>query len=91
MYFRAKIKEYGFDIKGTDHPIVPIMIYDAKKAVTMSEELLKKSIYVIAFSYPVVSKDQARIRVQISAEHTQKQLDHALNAFYDVGRMLNII
>jgi len=91
MYFRQKIKEYGFDIKGNDHPIVPIMIYDAKKAVTMSEELLKKNIYVIAFSYPVVGKDQARIRVQLSADHTQEQLDHALGAFYDVGAALNII
>jgi glycine C-acetyltransferase len=91
MYFRQKIKEYGFDIKGDDHPIVPIMIYDAKKAVTMSEELLKKNIYVIAFSYPVVGKDQARIRVQLSADHTQEQLDHALGAFYDVGTALNII
>ena len=91
MYFRQKIKEYGFDIKGNDHPIVPIMIYDAKKAVTMSEELLKKNIYVIAFSYPVVGKDQARIRVQLSADHTQEQLDHALGAFYDVGTELNII
>tara|TARA_X000000368_G_scaffold415268_1_gene406669 strand:+ start:3398 stop:4576 length:1179 start_codon:yes stop_codon:yes gene_type:complete len=91
MYFREKIKEYGFDIKGTDHPIVPIMIYDAKKAVKMSEELLKKNIYVIAFSYPVVGKDQARIRVQLSAEHTQEQLDHALSAFCDIGRILNII
>ena len=91
MYFRQKIKEYGFDIKGNDHPIVPIMIYDAKKAVKMSEELLKKNIYVIAFSYPVVGKDQARIRVQLSADHTQEQLDHALGAFYDVGAALNII
>ena len=55
MYFRKKIKEYGFDIKGIDHPIIPIMIYDEKKAVKMSEELLKKNIYVIAFSYPVVA------------------------------------
>ena len=91
MYFRKKIKEHGFDIKGTDHPIVPIMIYDAKKAVKMSEELLKKNIYVIAFSYPVVGKEQARIRVQLSADHTQEQLDHALGAFYDVGTELNII
>ncbi len=91
MYFRKKIKEHGFDIKGTDHPIVPIMIYDAKKAVKMSEELLKKNIYVIAFSYPVVGKDQARIRVQLSTDHTQEQLDHALGAFYDVGTELNII
>jgi glycine C-acetyltransferase len=67
------------------------MIYDAKKAVEMSERLLKKNIYVIAFSYPVVGKDQARIRVQLSSDHTREQLDHALNAFCEVGTELNII
>ncbi|MDG2188028.1 MAG: glycine C-acetyltransferase [Candidatus Marinimicrobia bacterium] len=91
MYFREKIKEYGFDIKGFDHPIVPIMIYDEKKAVKMSEELLKKNIYVIAFSYPVVATGQARIRVQISSDHSREQLDYALQAFHDVGTELNII
>ena len=78
MYFREKIKEHGFDIKGIDHPIVPIMIYDAKKAVQMSENLLKKNIYVIAFSYPVVPKDKARIRVQLSAAHTNEHIDSVL-------------
>ena len=91
LYFREKIKEHGFDIKGFDHPIVPIMIYDEKKAVKMSEELLKKKIYVIAFSSPVVAKGEARIRVQISANHTQEQLDYALHAFHSVGTELNII
>ena len=91
LYFREKIKEHGFDIKGFDHPIVPIMIYDEKKAVKMSEELLKKKIYVIAFSSPVVAKGEARIRVQISADHTQEQLDYALHAFHSVGTELNII
>ena len=91
MYFREKIKEHGFDIKGIDHPIVPIMIYDEKKAVKMSEELLKKNIYVIAFSYPVVASGQARIRVQISSNHSREQLDYALQAFLDVGTELNII
>ena len=91
MYFREKIKEHGFDIKGIDHPIVPIMIYDEKKAVKMSEELLKKNIYVIAFSYPVVATGQARIRVQISSDHSREQLDYALQAFLDVGTELNII
>ena len=91
MYFRKKIKEYGFDIKGIDHPIIPIMIYDEKKAVKMSEELLKKNIYVIAFSYPVVATGQARIRVQISSDHSREQLDYALQAFHDVGTELNII
>ena len=91
MYFRQKIKEHGFDIKGIDHPIVPIMIYNEKKAVKMSEELLKKNIYVIAFSYPVVATGQARIRVQISSDHSREQLDYALQAFHDVGTELNII
>ena len=91
LYFREKIKEHGFDIKGFDHPIVPIMIYDEKKAVKMSEDLLKKNIYVIAFSSPVVAKGEARIRVQISADHTQEQLDYALHAFHGVGTELNII
>ena len=91
MYFREKIKEHGFDIKGIDHPIIPIMIYDEKKAVKMSEELLKKNIYVIAFSYPVVATGQARIRVQISSDHSREQLDYALQAFHNVGTELNII
>ena len=91
LYFREKIKEQGFDIKGFDHPIVPIMIYDEKKAIKMSEELLKRNIYVIAFSSPVVAKGEARIRVQISADHTQEQLDYALHAFHGVGTELNII
>ena len=91
MYFRQKIKEHGFDIKGIDHPIIPIMIYDEKKAVKMSEELLKKNIYVIAFSYPVVATGQARIRVQISSDHSREQLDYALQAFHNVGTELNII
>ena len=91
MYFRKKIKEYGFDRKGIDHQIIPIMIDDEKKAVKMSEELLKKNIYVIAFSYPVVATGQARIRVQISSDHSREQLDYALQAFHNVGTELNII
>ena len=91
MYFREKIKNHGFDIKGIDHPIIPIMIYDEKKAVKMSEELLKRNIYVIAFSFPVVATSQARIRVQISSDHSKEQLDHALEAFHAVGKELNII
>ena len=91
LYFREKIKEHGFDIKGFDLPLVPILIYDEKKAIKMSEELLKKNIYVIAFSSPVVARGEARIRVQISADHTQEQLDYALHAFHGVGTELNII
>ena len=91
MHFRKEIKNIGFEIKGDNHPIVPIMIYDAKKAVIMSEELLKRNIYVIAFSFPVVPEDEARIRVQISASHSKEQIDKALRAFKDVGKELNII
>ena len=91
VYFRNQIKSIGLDIKGEDHPIVPIMIYDAKKAVEMSEKLLEKGIYVIAFSFPVVPKDEARIRVQISAAHSKEQIDNAINAFAEIAKELNII
>ena len=90
-YFRKKICEVGFEVKGNSHPIVPIMIYDAKKTVALSEMLLEKNIYVIPFSFPVVPKDQARIRVQLSSIHNRKQLDYAIEAFHDCGKTLNII
>ena len=90
-YFRKKICEVGFEVKGDSHPIVPIMIYDAKKTVALSEMLLEKNIYVIPFSFPVVPKDQARIRVQLSSIHNRKQLDYAIEAFHDCGKSLNII
>jgi glycine C-acetyltransferase len=90
-YFRKKIYEVGFEVKGDSHPIVPIMIYDAKKTVALSEMLLEKNIYVIPFSFPVVPKDQARIRVQLSSIHNRKQLDYAIEAFHDCGKTLNII
>ena len=90
-YFRKKIVEVGFEVKGNSHPIVPIMIYDAKKTVALSEMLLEKNIYVIPFSFPVVPKDQARIRVQLSSIHNRKQLDYAIEAFHDCGKTLNII
>ena len=90
-YFRNSIKNIGLNIAGEDHPIVPIMIYDAKKAVEMSERLLKKEIYVIAFSFPVVPKNEARIRVQISAAHSKEQIDKAIQAFGEVAKELNII
>ena len=76
---------------GESHPIVPIMIYDAKKNVALSEMLLEKNIYVIPFSFPVVPKDQARIRVQLSSIHSREQLEYAINAFKDCGKALNII
>jgi len=90
-YFRKKIVEVGFEVKGNSHPIVPIMIYDAKKTVALSEMLLEKNIYVIPFSFPVVPKDKARIRVQLSSIHNRKQLDYAIEAFHDCGKTLNII
>lgn len=91
LFFREKIKEIGFEVMGESHPIVPIMIYDAKKNVALSEMLLEKNIYVIPFSFPVVPKDQARIRVQLSSIHSREQLEYAINAFKDCGKALNII
>ena len=90
-YFRKRIKEIGYELKGESHPIVPIMIYDAKKTVALSEMLLEKNIYVIPFSFPVVPKDQARIRVQLSSLHTKEQLEYAIQAFEECGKALNII
>jgi len=91
LYFRRKIVELGFDIKPGDHPIVPIMVYDAAKAQALSERLLELGVYVIGFFYPVVPKGQARIRVQISAVHEREQLDAALKAFETAGKELGII
>jgi glycine C-acetyltransferase len=90
-YFRINICKAGFDIKPGIHPIVPIMLYDARLAKTMAEDLLKMGIYVIGFSYPVVPLDQARIRVQISAAHTRDQLDLCLEAFTEVGHKHGVI
>jgi glycine C-acetyltransferase len=83
-YFRQQISDQGFDIKPGIHPIIPIMLYDAKLAQSMAEELLTAGIYVVGFSYPVVPQGQARIRVQISAAHTRQHLDYCLNAFTKV-------
>lgn len=90
-YFREKISKLGFDIIKGEHPIIPIMTYDPKKAQEMAKRLLKEGIYVIAFSYPVVPKDKARIRVQISAAMTKKHLDFALEKFEKVGKELGLI
>ena len=90
-YFRQKISSFGFDIKPGNHPIVPVMLYDDHLAQEMSSELLKLDIYVIGFFYPVVPKGKARIRVQISASHSIKDIDKALNAFYEVGKKLKVI
>lgn len=90
-YFRSKITEAGFDIKPGDHPIVPIMLYDAVLAQKMAARLLEEGIYVIGFFYPVVAKGQARIRVQLSAAHEQAHLDKAIAAFIKAGKELGVL
>jgi glycine C-acetyltransferase len=90
-YFKKGMKEAGFDIIDGDSAIVPVMLYDAKLSQVMANELLKKGIYVIGFFFPVVPKDKARIRVQLSAAHSKDNLDKAINAFIEVGKTLNII
>ena len=90
-YFRLEIKRIGLKIKDGEHPIVPIMIGDAKKAQIMAEKLLKENIYVIGFSYPVVPKGEARIRVQISAAHTKQDLQQAVNAFKKIAKEMQLI
>jgi len=90
-YFRKKMTEAGFDIKPGDHPIVPIMLYDAVLAQTMAAKLLEEGIYVIGFFFPVVAKGQARIRVQLSAAHEQHHLDKAIAAFTKIGKELGVI
>ena len=90
-YFRSKITDLGFQIKEGDHPIVPIMVFDAKKSQLFASEMLKKGVYVVGFFYPVVPKDQARIRVQLSASHKINEIDFALDAFHSVGKDLGII
>lgn len=90
-YFRTKMTAAGFDIKPGEHPIVPIMLYDAVLSQNMAAQLLDEGIYVIGFYYPVVPKGQARIRVQISAAHDQHHLDKAIAAFIKVGKNLGVI
>ncbi len=90
-FFRSEIKKIGLKIKDGVHPIVPIMIGDAKKAQIMSKKLLEKNIYVIGFSFPVVPKNEARIRVQISAAHNKEDLDKAIQAFHKISDELNLI
>jgi len=91
QYFKAGIKKAGFDIIDGESAIVPVMLYDAKTAQQMAEKLLQKGIYVTGFFYPVVPKGKARIRVQLSAAHTQEHLDKAIKAFTEVGKEMNII
>ncbi len=90
-YFRNAMTDAGFDIKPGDHPIVPVMLYDAPLAQKMADALLEEGIYVIGFFYPVVPKGEARIRLQISAAHEQEHLERAVEAFVKVGRDLGVV
>ena len=90
-YFREKMTAAGFDIKEGDHPIVPVMLYDAVLSQQMADRLLQEGIYVIGFFYPVVPKGQARIRVQVSAAHEQQHLDKAIQAFTKIGKELGVL
>lgn len=90
-YFRQQMTDAGFDIKPGEHPIVPIMLYDAVLSQKMAARLLEEGIYVIGFFYPVVPKGKARIRVQLSAAHDKQHLDKAIAAFIKVGKELNVI
>jgi len=90
-YFKKGIKDAGFDIVDGDSAIVPVMLYDAKLSQIMADKLLEKGIYVIGFFYPVVPKEKARIRVQLSAAHTKEHLDKAIAAFTEIGKELNVI
>ncbi|WP_299121539.1 glycine C-acetyltransferase [uncultured Winogradskyella sp.] len=90
-YFKKGMKEAGFDIVDGDSAIVPVMLYDAKLSQTMANMLLEEDVYVIGFFYPVVPKDKARIRVQLSAAHNKEQLDKAISAFIKVGKLLKVI
>ena len=90
-YFRTEMEKAGFDLVGADAAIVPVMLYDAKLSQVMANKLLEKGIYVIGFFFPVVPKDKARIRVQLSAAHNKEHLNKAIAAFIDVGKELKII
>ncbi len=91
LRFRKAMTDAGFDIVPGDHPIVPIMLGDARLAAGMADDLLKEGIYVIGFSYPVVPKGQARIRAQLSAAHEPEQIDRAVEAFVAVGRKHGVL
>ena len=90
-YFRSKMEEAGFDLVGADAAIVPVMLYDAKLAQQMANALLEEGIYVIGFFFPVVPKEKARIRVQLSAAHSKEHIDKAVAAFIKVGKNLKVI
>ncbi|KAJ1914240.1 hypothetical protein H4219_004878 [Mycoemilia scoparia] len=91
QFFRKTLTDAGFTLKGDDHPIVPVMLGDARLASQFADEMLQRGIYVIGFSYPVVPKGQARIRVQLSAAHSMDQVKQATDAFIEVGKKLKVI
>jgi glycine C-acetyltransferase len=90
-YFREQMTRAGFDITPGEHPIVPIMLYEAQLAQAFAAKLLDKGIYVIGFFYPVVPQGKARIRVQLSAAHTREHLEKAVRAFTEVGKELGVL
>ena len=90
-HFRGEMTKLGFKLAGADHPIIPVMLGDAKLASTFADQMLAEGVYVVGFSYPVVPQGQARIRTQMSAAHTREQLDRAIAAFAKVGRALGVI
>lgn len=91
QHFRARMEQAGFTLSGQDHAIIPVMLGDAKLASLMAEKMLERDIYVVGFSFPVVPKDKARIRTQMSAAHSIEQIDRAVDAFIDVGKELGVI
>ena len=91
QYFRDKMLEKGFRLSGSNHPIIPVIVEDAVLAKQMADELNKKGIFVVSFSFPVVAKNKARIRVQISSSHTKENLDYAIAHFDEIGKKLKII
>ena len=91
LYFRERMNQLGFTLKGESHPITPVMLGDAEIAQKMSAALLEKGLYAVGFFYPVVPKGQARIRLQLTSEHTKNQLDKAIEIFEEVGKSLKVI
>jgi glycine C-acetyltransferase len=90
-WVRSELTALGFTLVPGMHPIIPVMLGEATLAAQMAEGLLQEGVYVVGFSYPVVPKGQARIRLQLSAGHTRAQLEQAISAFSKVGRALNVI
>ena len=90
-HFRAGLAARGFELKPGEHPIIPVMLHDAELSQRVARRLLELGVYVTGFFYPVVPKGQARIRVQISAQHTRAQLDAALSAFAQAGKELGVL